>query len=41
MSNMLQRLNLDIFNFTGGTPQPPDLAPSIVFAILVSRRKVF
>jgi hypothetical protein len=29
-------LHLDIFNFTGGYPQPPDLAPSIVFAVLVS-----
>ncbi|KLT45759.1 hypothetical protein CC85DRAFT_237042, partial [Cutaneotrichosporon oleaginosum] len=26
---------LEVFNFTGGMPRPPDLAPSIVFAILV------
>ncbi|BEJ18273.1 hypothetical protein CspHIS471_0705500 [Cutaneotrichosporon sp. HIS471] len=34
MADILHLLNLDIFNFTGGTPQPPDLAPSIVFAAL-------
>lgn len=29
---------LDSFEFTGGYPKPPDLAPSIVFTIAVSAR---